>query len=109
MTDREKLKKLLMQKGFGVEGATIATDHLIAHGVTFATDNNVGDKFVPTAERLPDEFAQFLCVVIRPIMGGKYVREFRVLWCDYDHSWNCEDLIVTHWMPLPEPPKGERQ
>ena len=31
---REKLIDLLMQKGFGVEGATIAADHLIANGVT---------------------------------------------------------------------------
>lgn len=48
MDDREKLIELLMQKGFGVEGATIAADHLIANGVTFATDNNVGDKMTPT-------------------------------------------------------------
>lgn len=33
MDDREKLIELLMQKGFGVEGATIAADHLIANGV----------------------------------------------------------------------------
>lgn len=64
-------------------------------------------KWIPVTERLPDEFEQFLCSVIRPIRGGKYVREYRVLWCDYDHSWNCDELIVTHWMPLPEPPKGE--
>ena len=31
---REKIIELLMQKGFGVEGATIAADHLIANGVT---------------------------------------------------------------------------
>lgn len=34
MDVREKLVELLMQKGYGVEGATIATDHLIANGVT---------------------------------------------------------------------------
>ena len=33
MTERERLKKLLMQKGLGVEGATIAADHLISNGV----------------------------------------------------------------------------
>ena len=31
---REKMIELLMQKGFGVEGATIAADHLIENGVT---------------------------------------------------------------------------
>lgn len=46
MADREKLIELLMQKGFGEEGATIAADHLIANGVTFATDNNVVGKWI---------------------------------------------------------------
>lgn len=30
---RERLIELLMQKGFGVEGVTIAADHLLANGV----------------------------------------------------------------------------
>ena len=63
--------------------------------------------WIPVTERLPDDFSENLCRVIRPIPGGKYVRETKVLWCDYDKSWSCEGLIVTHWMPLPEPPKGE--
>lgn len=33
---RKKLIKLLCQKGFGVEGATIAADHLLANGVMMA-------------------------------------------------------------------------
>ena len=64
-------------------------------------------RWIPVTERLPDDFSENLCRVIRPIPGGKYVRETKVLWCDYDKSWSCEGLIVTHWMPLPEPPKGE--
>ena len=31
---REEMKSLLMQKGFGTEGATIAADHLLANGMT---------------------------------------------------------------------------
>jgi hypothetical protein len=31
---REKMIELLMQKGFGVEGATIAADNLIENGAT---------------------------------------------------------------------------
>lgn len=107
---REKLIELLQSAPadiMGNHGVGALADHLIANGVTFATDNNVGDKWIPVTERLPDEFEQSLCVVLRPINGGKYVREFRVLWCDYDHLWNCEGLIVTHWMPMPDIPKGE--
>lgn len=105
---REKLIELLKQSekayakfvhetSFMPDTAKFTADHLIANGVTI-------QKWIPVTERLPDEFEQFLCVVIRPIQGGKYVREYRVLWCDYDRIWNCEGLIVTHWMPLPAPP-----
>lgn len=48
MTDREKLIELIGQVQYlgGLELAL--ADHLIANGVTFATDNNVGDKMTPT-------------------------------------------------------------
>lgn len=49
MTDREKLIELLMQAKIGWTKAELA-DHLIANGVTFATDNNVGDKKEETWE-----------------------------------------------------------
>lgn len=62
-------------------------------------------KWIPVTERLPDSFDQYLCVVMRPIPGGKYVREMKTLWCDYDKKWSCEGLIVTHWMELPCMPK----
>ena len=29
-------------------------DHLIANGVTFATDTNAGGKWIPVTERLPE-------------------------------------------------------
>lgn len=114
-------KEVLCDGEVLVSTARVA-DHLIANGVTFrehdchwATEQAYRNgyeagkkdaaKWIPVTERLPDEFEQFLCIVIRPICGGKYVREYRVLWCDYDHSWNCDELIVTHWMPLPDLPK----
>lgn len=34
MDRAEAIKKLLMQKGFGVEGASVAAEHLVANGVT---------------------------------------------------------------------------
>ena len=53
MTEREKIIELLDE----VSGVVIAptsygviADHLIANGVTFATDNNVGDKKEETWE-----------------------------------------------------------
>lgn len=69
-------------------------DHLIAHGVTVqsVTDNNVGCKWISVKDRLPED--------------GE-----RIIVC-YDDGWVCDQCTpvdggVTHWMPLPQPPKGE--
>lgn len=62
-------------------------------------------KWIPVSEQMPDSFDQYLCTVMRPIPGGRYVIEMKVLWCDYDKKWSCEGLIVTHWMELPCMPK----
>ena len=43
------------------------------------------EKWIPVTERLPDDFSPYLCIVHRPIPGGKYVREMKILWCDYCH------------------------
>jgi hypothetical protein len=72
-------------------------DHLLANGVTFATDTNVGGKWIPVTESLPEETYQVLTVddeewVEIDALGGEG-------WMSYRN--------VTHWMPLPEPPKEE--
>lgn len=103
-------------------------DHLIADGVvvskmetaTIATDNNVGDKKTPTAkdtnvpskwipvtERLPGEHQTVLSI------NPEYV-EYQIGWLANSEEGGVvcvgdgiELYGVTHWMPLPEPPKGE--
>lgn len=46
----DKLKGLCGGYNDGT-GNSVRADHLIANGVTFATDTNDGDKMTPTAER----------------------------------------------------------
>ena len=102
MDVRKKLKRLLMQKGFGVEGATIATDHLIANGVTV-------QEWISVEDDNPNEPGEYT-------VAQKH-------WCDghlesKKGKWNGvewfvdgrESLMVAYWMPqlpLPQPPKGE--
>ena len=75
-------------------------DYLIANGVTFATDNKVGDKWIPVTERLPEICEEVLvCTTRGNVMTCHYEKD---LFIQYD-SWVTPD--VTHWMPLPEPPK----
>lgn len=79
-------------------------DHLIANGVTIATDN-----WIPVSDS-PKERGCYL-VTVRHWLDGKPVSR--------EAYWNGADWLscykrgeeitprVTHWMPLPEPPKGE--
>jgi hypothetical protein len=89
-------------------------DHLIANGVTFATDNNVGHKWIPVTERLPDtQEYDWVLAQVAFIPGNLYgvpvVAELRHgEWYDaYDETIEGDFEKVTHWMPLPEPPKGD--
>lgn len=74
-------------------------DHLIANGMTI-------QRWIPVEERLPETFATVL------IYNGNQVHEAIL---QKDRKWLAvfgDSLImassdVTHWMPLPEPPKEE--
>ena len=104
MADREKLIELLKQMGKrereqgGVTWYDVA-DHLIANGVTV-------QKWIPVTERLPEKCEPVLACF--DFMGGKAVQasdrygKNGLLWSGIPCGGK-----VTHWMPLPEPPKGE--
>lgn len=112
---REKLIELLTDscnpawKWFpnNAEMAALA-DHLIAHGVT-VTDSHVGGKWISVKDRLPKCDQVVLCYKAdRGVRIGKHmpatyadgVVAFKDLVRDYAFG-------ATHWMPLPQPPKGE--
>ena len=106
---RDRLIKLLSQKGFGVEGATIAADHLIAHGVTFGEDTNVPTKDVPDInfgkwisvnERFPEKSGFYLVAHKNGFISHRLYHEG----CD-DSFGTLTDNPVTHWMPLPSLPE----
>ena len=70
------------------------------------TDNNVGGKWIPVTERLPSKNQRVLAC--RTLNDGGFVfwaKQWDNKW--FDMEWNCIRYGVTHWMPLPEPPKGE--
>ena len=73
-------------------------DHLIANGVTVqdVTDINVGHKWFSVKERLPHKDAIVMT----------WSEETRDMELASKLEYFEED-DVTHWMPLPEPPKGE--
>ena len=78
-------------------------DHLISHGVTFATDNNDGSKWIPVSERLPEQFELV-------DIFNKTRDEVNIGYLTKHNEWVGASISdeVTHWKPRPEKPKEER-
>ena len=99
MIDREKLIGLLQTAPMDIMGnhpiGSIA-DWLIANGVTV-------QRWIPVTERLPEENT---AVIVATDRGDA----FQCLYA-YDgwDLWEGHIINITHWMPLPDPPKGERK
>ena len=69
-----------------------------------ATNCNNDCKWIPVTERLPELDTEVLV----------YAYNHNIwVWEYHGNAWEAEDGyyhevdVVTHWMPLPEPPKGE--
>lgn len=130
LNTREKLIELLKQAPF--EGKVLdewwwedkiarIADYLVVNGVT-VPDKNVG-KWIPVTERLPEKDGKYL--VNKDLWGTPYISTIlfakvgekvsaydlkgeKNVWYDYDSEPGYFPVdTVTHWMPLPEPPKGE--
>ena len=104
---REKLIELIQSAvdGCATYWAGLIADRLIANGVTIVTDNNVGGKWIPVSERLPKAFISVLICVHgeRPLPTVKSAYLANGQWRANLEIFDPEE--VTHWMPLPEPPK----
>ena len=115
MTDKQKLIDILMDtlpEGNPWEGhVRDLVDHLIANGVTV-------QRWIPVTERLPEELpkdSREWSECVRPtvdvLVKMKGTKSLYTAWYSYSYKeWSDvrEEHIftnVTHWMPLPEPPK----
>ena len=119
---REKLIELLEVDLSGSDGyePELIADHLIANGVTLANQLASSSKqlasseWIPVTERLPDA-AQYDWVLVQVkfipenIYGVPISAELiNGIWYDaFGMTIDGEYEKVTHWMPLPDPPKGE--
>lgn len=123
MDVREKLVELLkeivaiQECGFGDPRPTYETvaSYLMSHGVTV-------QEWIPVTERLPERDKEVLLIVHGwedrlYYTGCLHRQEAERSWLTGIESkasdwkiWGFSYLrepIVTHWMPLPNPPKGE--
>ena len=112
MDVREKLVELLTEfygcdpMYYDVDALAIA-QHLITHGVTV-------QEWIPVTERLPEN--DVMVIGFTPCDGFMFVGYYHE---EPKYDWEVWRIVtamrstkvvkkkVTHWMPLPEPPKGE--
>lgn len=120
MNDREKLIELISGSGILCEicgensfqyCAEALVDHLLDNGVTFATDTNDGGKWISVGDGLPTDEKPVLVYYgfmrnENASTGLRYTGTLSYFCFDHQPHWQHEStgLVVTHWMPLPEPP-----
>lgn len=122
MADKEKLIEAVGSFKFPIESCGCAigeyivpysiqeplVDHLIANSVVIS-NSETATKWIPVTERLPKAFRAVLAYCPN---GGNIYEVYlntRSEWHFFDETVAGAVLqnAVTHWMPLPEPPKGE--
>ena len=97
---REKLIELVTAALCNQSVEEVA-DQLIANGVTV-------QKWIPVTERLPEGGKPVLVYnrdySYEPVMEATLYEEGWLTKFDFD-PWENDE--ISHWMPLPEPPKGD--
>lgn len=93
---RDRLVELLEQKMHPYLADDIA-DHLIENGV-------VVPQWISVKDRLPDNEERVLVAVDSDKSDTKIDTDRMVC-----RQWVRWGMSVTHWMPLPEPPKAEQK
>ena len=114
MDVREKLVELFYENNVRcdqkIEGLADDVIDIIAHSITT-------HEWISVKDRLPDnkEYDWVLAQVVEDngFMHIPTVMEYRQSkndWFEETYGWLSDHngaFTVTHWMPLPEPPKGE--
>lgn len=101
MDVRKKLVELLEVDLSGSDGyePQLIADYLLDNGVTV-------QEWIPVTERLPENIANRVLVVCERSNCVFYAHYKKPFWINLETD---KPFIstVTHWMPIPKPPKGE--
>lgn len=94
MTDREKLIQIIDSSRTYVADKENLAEHLLANGVTV-------QNWIPVSERLPENDTAVIVATDNGVV-------FQCLYA-YDgwDLWDGYTVNITHWMPLPNPPKED--
>ena len=110
MDVREKLIEILRKPIFPhelVDPTEAVADYLLDSGVTV-------QEWISVKDRLPDQSGEVLVIVSgNPQKNITLNCAYELAEYDPYDGWimemwpEWEDAVVTHWMPMPQPPKGE--
>jgi hypothetical protein len=115
MDVREKLVELFDDFGVRDDWYTNGeiADHLIANGVTVQEWISVKDR-LPIEEAKAyeqewcEEYCEFLVMIERGLLPNTLYYDLENNeWFIINTALERETYKVTHWMPFPQPPKGE--
>ena len=96
---REKLIEVLCNVPGYLIGADGLADHLIANGVTV-------QEWIPVKDRLPEDSVAVNLHTRSGVVGTGFYDKQTKSWVQC-YSGGSLVVDVTHWMPMPEPPKEE--
>ena len=100
MDVREKLIEILEEPCGGLYPACELADYLLSNGVTV-------QEWISVDDRLPEDESDVLAYSRNGEEGRIYPANYaKGVWFDCIFITPATDT-TTHWMPLPQPPKGE--
>lgn len=102
MNDKEKLVEIIQNSvgGCARHWAEVIADGLIAHGVTV-------QEWISASEP-PRESGEYIVMILGGIIATTLLySKPDNRWFESDDDEDSNSYIITHWMPMPRPPKGE--
>ena len=100
MDVREKLIEILEEPCGGLYPACELADYLLSNGVTV-------QEWISVDDRLPEDESDVLAYSRNGEEGRIYPANYaKGVWFDCIFNTPVTES-TTHWMPLPQPPKGE--
>ena len=94
MTNEEAIKVLKL-----VSCENKMVNSILQNAIKIAISALESQKWIPTVERLPED--DETVIVYKPIAKGTPI-EMQII-----QGWGINTAIMSHWMPLPQPPREE--